>query len=324
MTTAAETAKGLNTEEWAALEYIQTNGSYLINDEDEPLTNFDRVFLKGLLNKIYNQGIPRYFLNVYGNAVLETRASAPVAGKPAADIWDNERIPDRVAMRVATQREKRDESAVDELLFGDYEQFVKALKAEVEDTTHQVITVKDFFDDGYASKQALGQCIVWRSKEQVEQIITMSRSKVDGMPIEVIKPKDGHIFESSTIDEIVYIAEWLTPPQPATPQAANETAEGSEAGDDAIQARALDMVSTQWVQLHQLISEALGLEFLPNEDIERYEEAIKALRDQNTRLQVLCGRAADVLNTYSQQTFNWTRGTQDIIDDLRKAAEGVG
>lgn len=102
----------------------------------------------------------------------------------------------------------------------------------------------------------------------------------------------------------------------------NEMAEDSGADDDAIQARALDAVSTQWVQLHQLISEALGLEFLPNEDIERYEEAIKALRDQNTRLQVLCGRAADVLNTYSQQTFNWTRGTQDIIDDLRKTAGG--
>lgn len=100
MTTAAEIAKGLSTEEWAALEYVQTNGSYPINDEDKSLTNFDRVFLKGLLNKIYNQGIPRYFLNVYGNAILEARASAPVAGKPAA-VTAKEFVEQRYAEKIA-------------------------------------------------------------------------------------------------------------------------------------------------------------------------------------------------------------------------------
>lgn len=42
----------------------------------------------------------------------------------------------------------------------------------------------------------------------------------------------------------------------------------------------LDHVSTQWVQLHQELSAALGLDFEPNEDIERYTEAIAALREQ--------------------------------------------
>lgn len=87
--TAAQIAGELSAEEWAALEYVQTNGSYPINDEDKSLTNFDRVFLKGLLNKIYNQDSPRYFLNVYGRTVLEASASAPVAGKPIIETFLN-------------------------------------------------------------------------------------------------------------------------------------------------------------------------------------------------------------------------------------------
>lgn len=175
MTTAAETAKGLSTEEWAALEYIQTNGSYLINDEDEPLTNFDRVFLKGLLNKIYNQDRPRYFLNVYGNAVLETRASAPDAGKPTT------------------------------------------------------ITAKEFVEQGYASKIVNRECIVWRNSHRDEQIITIRKSGFDNCPIEVIRPYDTGLYESASIDEATYEVQWLSTPQPATPQAANETAEGRAA-----------------------------------------------------------------------------------------------
>lgn len=101
-----------------------------------------------------------------------------------------------------------------------YEKFIKDLKASVEDETHTVITAKQFINEGYAAKQAKGNCIVWRSKEKIEQIIAMWRSKIDGTPVEVIKPKDGHIFESSTIDGIVYVVEWL--PQPAQDAPTNE------------------------------------------------------------------------------------------------------
>lgn len=46
----------------------------------------------------------------------------------------------------------------------------------------------------------------------------------------------------------------------------------------------LEHVATQWVQLHQEISRALGLEFEPDEDIERYTEAVEALQAENARL----------------------------------------
>lgn len=106
----------------------------------------------------------------------------------------------------------------------------------------------------------------------------------------------------------------------ATKQPASATADGSGADDGAIQARALDHVSTQWVQLHQLISEALGLEFLPNEDIERYSEAITALRDQNAALRELAARAAVAIEKSAHVHVDaW-----NMLDDLRRAAKGEG
>lgn len=50
----------------------------------------------------------------------------------------------------------------------------------------------------------------------------------------------------------------------------------------------LEHVATQWVQLHQAISDALGLPFEPNEDIERYTEAIGALRQQLKAIELIC------------------------------------
>lgn len=43
-------------------------------------------------------------------------------------------------------------------------------------------------------------------------------------------------------------------------------------------AAALEHVSVKWLQLHMALSEALGLECLPDEDIERYTERIAAMK----------------------------------------------
>ena len=70
-------------------------------------------------------------------------------------------------------------------------------------------------------------------------------------------------------------------PKAWLPQSATTTAE-----PQVNLAANLDHVSTQWVQLHQHISEAPGLEFAPEEDIERYGEAIADMRHSYDTLEV--------------------------------------
>lgn len=71
----------------------------------------------------------------------------------------------------------------------------------------------------------------------------------------------------------------------------------------------LDHVSTQWVQLHQELSTALGLDFEPNEDIERYTEAIAALREQ-------------VATLTASRDEDWRNAYQDGYDDGLKEGQG--
>jgi len=93
------------------------------------------------------------------------------------------------------------------------------------------------------------------------------------------------------------------------------------------QSRALDTVSTEWVQLHMALSEALGLEFLPNEDIERYTEAISSMKaaltaanEREKGLKELCGRAAHELDfaTYGQPR---PKSTINLVQELSKVAK---
>lgn len=67
---------------------------------------------------------------------------------------------------------------------------------------------------------------------------------------------------------------------PVLAEAEAASGNGDEHAELVQMSHNLETVATQWVQLHQALSEALGLEFEPDEDIERYTDAITALRDQ--------------------------------------------
>lgn len=99
----------------------------------------------------------------------------------------------------------------------------------------------------------------------------------------------------------------LTPANVANIALAKLTSDQSPAAaqaDDG-QGAAVDLaanlghVSTQWVQFHQELSAALGLDFEPNEDIERYTEAIAALRSQ---VATLTGKLKPFDDLYSDFT----------------------
>ena len=97
---------------------------------------------------------------------------------------------------------------------------------------------------------------------------------------------------------------WQSPqiPQPtdAKPDSGATCAKNAQVEADML-SRNLDHVSTEWVQLHQEMSRALELDFEPEEDIERYTEAIAALRAdlasakaENRRLRAFVTKVANV------------------------------
>lgn len=94
--------------------------------------------------------------------------------------------------------------------------------------------------------------------------------------------------------------------QPAT---ASEDTAPTGAGDCSVLVASLEHVSTQWVQLHQAMSEALGLEFLADEDIERYTEAIAAkdteLASLRAQVAALTASLVAVVNETNLHQSDW-------------------
>lgn len=66
---------------------------------------------------------------------------------------------------------------------------------------------------------AEGKCIVWRTPSKEERIISIRRSGLDNSPIEIIRTNDGHLYESSGIDELRYNVEWMDTAPASEPEA---------------------------------------------------------------------------------------------------------
>lgn len=150
------------------------------------------------------------------------------------------------------------------------------------------ITAAEFVAGDYEGKIAAGECKVWdgvRDAIEVKRISTGRRLSGEVYVIYWIVDKD---IEELGIDNWrdalagdTFEVEWLNQGAASLKDDENEISD----------AAALDHVSTQWVQLHIALSEALGLEFMPNEDVEQYTNAIatlwgdlKAERAENARL----------------------------------------
>lgn len=104
------------------------------------------------------------------------------------------------------------------------------------------------------------------------------------------KAQKAHKAWNASESQWVYMASALGMSWMTTHEEMIEKAKEARAGLTQLSA-AQDHTATQWVQFHQVMSEALGLDFEPNEDIERYTEAIKELKATRAQLD---GRDADV------------------------------
>lgn len=150
------------------------------------------------------------------------------------------------------------------------------------DSKPETITAKQFVDGNYAAKIAAGECVVTYTLSDKVIKIKNAPASLSNLQRNIthrlvfMTPDDSDIddyFDTTAYASLT--VRWL-PQQPTTASADA----GGEHAELVQMSHNLEHVATQWVQLHQALSAALGLEFEPDEDVDRYTEELTRLRSE--------------------------------------------